>query len=80
MSRVIWLPSNEDKCIASACRGGPCARRDVSSNGRDLNDFSVGVWGHPPACEAPKWVKRILPSQAVKPAEAQVVRDWIGPS
>ena len=41
MNRVIWLPANEAKCIASACRGGPCARRDVSSSGRDLNDFGA---------------------------------------
>lgn len=78
MNRIIWLPATEAKCIASACRGGPCARRDVSSSGRDLNDFSVGVWGNAPQCQAPGWLKRILPSQAVKPADKPVIKEWVG--
>jgi hypothetical protein len=50
----------------------------VSSSGRDLNDFSVGVWGNAPQCQAPGWLKRILPSQAVKPADKPVIKEWVG--
>jgi hypothetical protein len=78
MNRVIWLPATEAKCIASACRAGACARREVSADNRPLADFSTQHSFYGPTCTAPVWIKRILPSQAVKPADAPKIKDWIG--
>ena len=78
MNRVIWLAPDVPKCTAQVCQAGPCARRDVSSDGRPQVDMSVGVWGNAPACMKPHYLRRILPSQAVKPKAGPVVRDWIG--
>lgn len=49
----------------------------MSSSGRDLNDFSVGVWGNAPQCQAPGWLKRILPSAAVKPAAVPAAKEYV---
>ena len=78
MNRVIWLAPGESKCTAQNCQAGPCARRDVSADGRPQGDLSAAVWHNGPACCAPKYVKRILPSEAVKPVAGPAVKDWIG--
>ena len=77
MNRVIWLPPDQPKCEATACSARPCALRDVSVNGRALVDLSIGVWGNKPVCEGPKWPRRILPSAAVKPAAARIVKEYV---
>ena len=78
MRPIIWLPATEPKCIAAACRAGPCARREVSADNRPLIDFSTQHTFYGPACTAPVWIKRILPSAAVKPADKPQIKEWIG--
>lgn len=78
MNRVIWLAPGVAKCTAQVCHAGPCARRDISSDGRPQLDMSVGVWGNAPACMKPHYLKRILPSQAVKPIPDRPAKGWIG--
>ena len=78
MNRNPWMAPGEPKCEAKACRAGPCARRDISADGRPLADFSIATTFYGPACMAPGWVKRILPSEAVKPADKPQIKEWIG--
>lgn len=79
MRQSIWLALTEPKCIGSACRHPkPCARRDIAmEKGRPIADFSQPI-GYVPDCSAPRFDKHIPYSKAVKPAEKQEAREWIG--
>lgn len=77
--RQLWLAPTEAKCTGSACRHPvPCARRDIPQDkGRPRADFSQPI-GYVAECCAPMFYKHVPYSAAVKPAEPQKAREWIG--
>ena len=79
MKTPLYLDPSVAACRPSACfKMDRCARRDISSDGRPLADFSIPSGYGLPDCCAPMWRMWIKPGDAVRPDAAPVVRDWIG--
>lgn len=80
MKPPLWMAPSEPRCSGRACtKGKPCARKDIQDGiAHPLADFSVPAGSHVPDCKAPLWPKFLSHADAVRPAAAPVVRDWIG--